>query len=130
MTNEKDDQGGNAAAKKRNVVYVLTKASRCHNCDKKLERGDVVKLHNLEDETEALCQSCAELNTFVLVPKGRAQITRLATKYSKINYVVLQWDETWKAYNRVGILAEPGAVDRAEKESASLGPASSRKPKK
>lgn len=76
-----------------------------------------MKLENKEDETEALCQSCAGLDAFVLVLKGRAQVTRLATKYSKTSYVVLQWDETWKAYNRIGILAEPGAIDRAEKET-------------
>jgi hypothetical protein len=105
-----------STTKKRNAVYVLTRASRCHNCDKKLTRGDVVKLNSIEDDTEALCQSCAQLDAYVLVPKGRAQITRLATKYSKTSYVVLQWDETWKAYNRVGILAEPDAVSRAEKE--------------
>jgi hypothetical protein len=104
-------------SKRRNVVYVLSRASRCHNCDRKLVRGDVVKLENKEDETEALCQTCAQLDAFVLVLKGRAQVTRLATKYSKSSYVVLQWDETWKAYNRIGILAEPDAVNRAEEET-------------
>jgi len=106
------------SVKKRNTVYVLTRASRCHHCDKKLVRGDVVKLENKDDDREALCQTCAQLDAFVLVLKGRAQVTRLATKYSKISYVVLQWDETWKSYNRVGILAEPEAVARAEKETA------------
>lgn len=104
-------------AQKRSNVYLLARASRCHHCDKKLERGDLVKLENKDDDREALCKKCAQLESFVLVPKGKSQVTRLATKYSKISYVVLQWDETWKSYNRVGILAEPAAVERAEKES-------------
>ncbi len=106
------------AAKTKNAVYMLVRASRCHHCDKKLERGDLVKLENRDNDREALCRSCAQLDSFVLVLKGKAQVTRLATKYSKTSYVVLQWDETWKSYNRVGILAEPAAVERAEKESA------------
>ncbi|MFX5785324.1 hypothetical protein ABTE36_22790, partial [Acinetobacter baumannii] len=80
--------------KKKNLVYALSRASRCHNCDKKLERGDVVKLENVaKDETEALCQKCAGLDAFVFVPKGRAKVTRLATKYSKTSYIVMRWDE-------------------------------------
>jgi hypothetical protein len=106
------------AAKKKNTVYLLARASRCHHCDKKLVRGDLVKLENKDDDREALCKSCAQLDSFVLVLKGRGQVTRLATKYSTISYVVLQWDETWKSYNRIGILAEPEAVERAEKETA------------
>ncbi|CAN5165749.1 hypothetical protein BH10CYA1_BH10CYA1_61380 [soil metagenome] len=106
------------AAKKRNTVYLLARASRCHHCDMKLVRGDLVKLENKDDDREALCKTCAQLDAFVLVPKGKGQVTRLATKYSEISYVVLQWDETWKSYNRIGILAEPKAVERAEKESA------------
>lgn len=106
------------AAKKKDTVYMLARASRCHNCDRKLERGDLAKLENREDDREAQCRVCAQLDSFVLVPKGKAQVTRLATKYSTTSYVVLQWDETWKSYNRVGILAEPAAVERAEKESA------------
>ena len=107
-----------SAAKKKNMIYMLARASRCHNCDKKLERGDLAKLEDRDNDREALCRGCAQLDSFVLVPKGKAQVTRLATKYSTISYVVLQWDETWKSYNRVGILAEPAAVERAEKESA------------
>lgn len=109
-----DEKG---SEKKKNIVYVLTRASRCHNCDKKLVRGDVVKLQNKDDENEALCQSCAELDQFVLVRKGNANVTRLATKYSKVHHVVVQWDETWKSYERVGILVEPKAFEKAQTES-------------
>ncbi len=104
-------------SEKKNTVFALSRASRCHGCDKKLVRGDVVKLENAKDDTEALCRSCADLDAFVLVGKGSAKVTRLATKYSKVSYVVLQWSDTWKCYERVGILAEPAAFDQAIKES-------------
>ncbi|MBI2809346.1 MAG: hypothetical protein HYX67_00745 [Candidatus Melainabacteria bacterium] len=115
---EEEKPAEKSSEKKRNTVYLLTRASRCHHCDKKLVRGDLVKLENKDDDREALCKTCAQLESFVLVLKGKGQVTRLATKYSKMSYVVLQWDETWKSYNRVGILAEPEAVARAEKETA------------
>ncbi len=115
-----DDEHANTENKKtekKNTVFALSRASRCHACDKKLVRGDIVKLENSKDDTEALCRSCAQLDAYQLVGKGSAKITRLATKYSKVTYVVLQWSDTWKCYERVGILAEPQAVHQAEKES-------------
>ncbi len=101
----------------KEVVYSLSRASRCHGCDKKLELGEIVKLRKSEEDREALCRSCSKLNGHELIVKGNAKITRLATKYSKVSYVVMKWSEVWKTYERLGILAEPAAVDRAEEEA-------------
>lgn len=32
------------------VVFALSRASRCHGCDTKLEKGEIVKLSRHEDE--------------------------------------------------------------------------------
>jgi hypothetical protein len=101
----------------KEVVYSLSRASRCHGCDKKLPLGEIVKLQKSEEDREALCRTCSKLDGHELIVKGNAKITRLASKYSKVSYVVMKWSEVWKTYERLGILAEPAAVDRAEEET-------------
>ncbi len=101
----------------KEVVYSLSRASRCHSCDKKLQPGEIVKLQKSEEDREALCRSCSKLDGYELIVKGNAKITRLATKYSKMSFVVMKWSEVWKTYERLGILAEPEAVDRAQEEA-------------
>jgi hypothetical protein len=101
----------------KEVVYSLSRASRCHGCDKKLQPGEIVKLQKSEEDREALCRTCSKLDDYELIVKGNAKITRLASKYSKVSFVVMKWSEVWKTYERLGILAEPAAVDQAEEES-------------
>ena len=98
-------------------VYSLSRSSRCHNCDRKLEPGDIVKLENKEEEREALCRKCAGLETLETLLAGNAKITRLAKKYAKNLYVILKWSDMWKCYERIGILVDVAAVDQAEAES-------------
>lgn len=114
MTGEKK-----ATGTAKNVVYSLSRASRCHNCDKKMNVGEIVKLETGKDETEALCSSCAHLDALQLIGKGNAKVTRLATKYSTTSYVVLKWSELWKSYERVGTLVEKQALAQATKENDS-----------
>ncbi len=101
----------------KEVVYSLSRASRCHGCDKKIPLGEIVKLQGSEDDREALCRSCSKLDDLELIGKGNAKITRLASKYSTVSYVVMKWSEVWKTYERLGILAEPKAIDKAEEEA-------------
>jgi len=101
----------------KEVVYSLSRASRCSNCDKKLAVGEIVKLQKAEEDREALCRTCSNLDNHELIGKGNAKITRLAAKYSEVSYVVMKWSEVWKTYERLGILAEPQAVDKAELEA-------------
>jgi hypothetical protein len=101
----------------KEVVYSLSRASRCSSCDKKLALGEIVKLQKAEEDREALCRTCSKLDDLELIVKGNAKITRLASKYSTVSYVVMKWSEVWKTYERLGILAEPKAVDKAEEEA-------------
>jgi len=84
--------------------------------------GAIVKLRSEKEETEALCRSCSGLTDLELVLKGNQKITKLASKYSQELYVVLQWSQMWKCYERIGILAQSQAIDQAEIEAgAKLG---------
>jgi len=103
-------------SKKDPVVYELSKASRCHNCDSKLAAGDIVKLKDNDEDREVLCQHCAKLDGFEKLPSGNAVLTRLASKYSEVRYVVMRWSELWKCYERRGVLLERSALERAQTE--------------
>jgi hypothetical protein len=107
-------------SKAKNVVYQLVRASRCFQCDKKLVPGDIAKLVRSEDDREVLCRACAGLDSLEILRKGSAQITKLASKYSASKFVIVQWSELWKSYERVGLLLESQAIDRAEKETGTL----------
>ncbi len=99
------------------VVYALYRASRCHGCDRKLEKGEIVKLEQGLEEQRAFCSKCSELDGLEILPSGNAKITRLAKKYSPRTYVVMRWSEVWKAYERQGLFVEPKAIDQAESEA-------------
>jgi transcription elongation factor Elf1 len=121
---DKNDNIANSAQEKRpkekpvkQVVYSLSRASRCYRCDKKLAVGELVKLEKSEEDKEALCQKCSGLDGMHLIARGNAKITRLASKYSTQIYIVMKWSEVWKTYERLGILAEPEAVEKAQAES-------------
>jgi hypothetical protein len=101
----------------KETVYSLSRASRCSGCDSKLAVGEIVKLEKAEEDREALCRKCSKLDDLELIGKGNAKITRLAAKYSTRSYVVMKWSEVWKTYERLGILAEPQAIDKAEEEA-------------
>ncbi|HEY9714483.1 MAG TPA: hypothetical protein V6C72_13535 [Chroococcales cyanobacterium] len=118
MSGPKDESEKTRRAGKSEVVYRLASASRCHACDRKLNAGEIVRLKDKENDREALCQTCADLDNLQFVAKGNARITKLASSYSKSKFVVMQWSQLWKCYERQGVLVEKEALDRAEKESA------------
>ena len=101
---------------KNDVVYALSKPSRCYGCDKRLLENEIVKLKHMENESEVFCLHCAGLDHLELLPSGNAILTRLAKKYSKSRYVVMKWSELWKTYERQGVLLERQAVERARSE--------------
>lgn len=100
------------------VVYALSKASRCFACDCKLEKDTIVKLQQGKDEQEVLCASCAGLKGFVLLAAGNAELTRAAKKLSKNTFVVMQWSELWKCYERRGLFVEQTVLDLAKTQIA------------
>lgn len=104
---------------KQNALFALSRVSRCHGCDAKLNVDEIVKLNQKEnDEKEAFCLKCADLSSMELLRSGNATITRLAKKYSTKHYVVLKWSEIWKTYERQGLLVESAALKKAIEESA------------
>lgn len=106
-----------AAKGKKPTVYALSKQSRCYQCDKKLLKDDLVLLKNNDEDREVLCQHCAGLSHLEVLASGNSKITKLAGKYSTVQFNIMQWSELWKCYERKGILVEPQAIDRAEQES-------------
>jgi hypothetical protein len=67
----------------------------------------------MEDEGP-LCLSCADLGHLVFLPAGDAALTRRAKKASRLSAVVVRWRRSVRRYERVGILAEAEAIDKAE----------------
>jgi len=96
---------------------MLARDSRCHACDRKLAAGELVRLRKRDDEDEVLCRPCAGLDHLELLLTGDAAVTRLASKYSGVRFVVVKWDEMWKTYERKGVLVEPEALARARREA-------------
>lgn len=102
-------------SKKELVVYALSKPSRCHGCDKKLLVDELAKRESEKDYREVFCMQCAGLADFALIKAGNAQLTRKATKLSSTRFLVMKWSELWKVYERVGVLVEKQALERASK---------------
>jgi hypothetical protein len=113
---EPSDSKESSNNKAKESVFLLARPSRCYACDKKLERGDLVKLKEGSDERQVLCNTCAKLDHMEILLSGNAQVTRLAKKYSAMDFPVMQWSDLWKCYQRVGILVEPAAVKKAKAE--------------
>lgn len=100
------------------LVYALYRVSRCHGCDRKLEKGEIVKLEQGLEEQRAFCSKCAGLEGLEILPSGNAKITRLVKKYSQKCFIVMRWSEVWKTYERQGLYVEPQAIAQARSELA------------
>jgi hypothetical protein len=105
-----------ASGKKPPAVYSLSRPSRCHNCDSKLNPGEIVRLQNMQEDREVLCARCAGLSGFAVLPAGNAKATRLAARYSPSHFVIMKWSQLWKCYERQGLLIEANAAQRLEEE--------------
>lgn len=97
---------------KRNVVFMVTRETRCSECGQDLGRGNLLRLEG----DKALCIACADLDHLEFLPRGDAALTRRATDHSRLHAVVVKWSSARKRYERQGILVEPEAVRRAEEE--------------
>jgi hypothetical protein len=86
--------------------------TKCSECGEELWRGSFLHL----EKDRALCLSCADLDYLAYLPSGDTALTRRSIKYSKIHAKVLKWSRTRKRYERQGVLVEPEAIERAEKE--------------
>lgn len=63
-----------------------------------------------------LCMTCAEMDHLVYLPSGDAALTRRAKKESRLSAVVVRFSRARKRYERLGILVDEAALQRAESE--------------
>lgn len=71
------------------------------------------------EDAGPLCLDCADFGHLEFLPAGDAALTRRAKKASGLSAVVVKWSRSRKRYERQGILAEPAAIERAERECLS-----------
>ncbi|MBX9690292.1 MAG: hypothetical protein K2X27_26500 [Candidatus Obscuribacterales bacterium] len=102
---------------KQDLLYALSRNSRCYGCDRKLLVDEIVRLTKMADESEVFCLECAGLKKMAVLRKGNAKVTRLAKKYSDKSYIIVKWSDAWKCYERQGLLVEAEALSRASKEA-------------
>lgn len=94
-------------------VFISTRDSTCDECGENFGRKAWI---TLVKDKGALCLSCADLDHLLFLPSGDAALTRRARKHSTLSAVVLKWARARKRYERQGLLVEPEALERAERE--------------
>jgi hypothetical protein len=94
------------------VVFSILNESACYECGAALPRGCLLRL----ERAQPVCLECADLDRLVFLPRGDVALTRRSRKYSTLSAVVLRFSRARKRYERQGLLVEPEALDRAEKE--------------
>ncbi len=65
---------------------------------------------------QPLCLACAGYADLEFLPSGDVALTRRASKYSGRTVVVVRFARARKRYERQGILVEPEALEKAERE--------------
>jgi hypothetical protein len=68
------------------------------------------------EKENPLCLECADLNHLVYLQRGDAALTLRSRKYSNLSAVVVRFNRSRHRYERQGLLVEPEALIRAEKE--------------
>src|SRR5437867_6489013 len=97
------------------VVFSIVRETACSECSAELWKGSFLRMEN----GKPLCMECADMDHLVYVPRGDTALTRRSRKYSTLSAVVVRFSRTRRRYERQGILVEPGALKRAEKECLS-----------
>ena len=98
------------------VVFQILRESQCTECGVKIGSGDLLYM----EAGQPLCLACARLDDLEFLPAGDMALTRRATKYSPRIAVVVRFSRSRKRYERQGILAEVGGIERAEEECAPM----------
>ena len=97
------------------VVFSILNPSTCSECRAELSKGDFLRM----EKEKPLCLDCADLGHLVYLPRGDTALTRRSRKYSALSAVVVRFSRSRRRYERQGVLVEPAALDRAEKECLS-----------
>jgi hypothetical protein len=95
------------------LVFLIRRDTVCAECGRQLYRGSMV---TLEEERDALCLECADLDHLEFLPSGDAALTRRAIKHSQLKAVVVQFSRARRRYERQGVLIESEGLERAEAE--------------
>ena len=95
------------------LVFFVRRDTVCGDCGRELHHGAMI---TLEKKKGALCLECADLDHLDYLPSGNAALTRRASKHSGLRAIVLEWSRTRQRYERQGVLVEPEALERAERE--------------
>lgn len=94
------------------LVIAASKPWRCAEYAAEFGAGAFL----LMEDAGPHCMDCVDLGHLEFLPAGNPALTRRAKKASRLSAVVVQWSRSRKRYERQGILAEPGAIERAEAE--------------
>ena len=94
------------------VVFSIINPSICSECVAELIKGSFLKM----EKEKPLCLECADLDHLLYLQKGDAALTRRSKKYSNLSAVVVRFNRSRHRYERQGLLVEPEALIRAEKE--------------
>jgi hypothetical protein len=106
------------------TVFVTSRDATCDECREDLGRAAWI---TLGDGGRAFCLACADLDQLVFLPAGDAALTRRARARSTLSAVVLRWSRARKRYERLGLLVEGAALERAEAECLSDAEARARR---
>lgn len=96
----------------RRVVFEIIRDSKCSECGIEIDKGDLLWM----EKDQALCLACAGWSDMEYLPSGDVALTRRATKYSTRSAVIVRFSRSRGRYERQGILVEPSAIERAERE--------------
>lgn len=94
------------------VVFSIVRDSVCAECGRELWKGAFLRM----EHDRPLCLSCADLDHLWFLPSGDTAMTRRASKYSTLRAVVVRFSRARNRYERQGVLVEPEALERAERE--------------
>jgi len=94
------------------LVFFVRGEATCATCGTGIANGGFIT----KERGRTLCLGCAGLDGLTYLPKGDATLTRRASKHSGARVLVVTRVYSRKRYKREGILIEPAAIERAQKE--------------
>jgi hypothetical protein len=94
------------------VVFSIVRDSACSECGAELWKGSFLKM----EKDKPLCLECADLDHLVYLPSGDTALTRRSRMHSTLPAVVVRFSRSRRRYERQGVLVEPDALERAQKE--------------
>jgi hypothetical protein len=95
------------------AVITPTKAWDCGTCGRHYEAEDFL----LMEDDAPLCMDCADFGHLVFLPAGNATLSRRAKAESTLAVLVMEFNRRRKHYQRIGILVEQEALERAEEKN-------------